>query len=96
MHTIQFISPDPLDHVCRALDAIRKMGFELASLHAEGAAQGGFRICIALDAHDQLTVGTLLERVSSYIGVHDLAYEADCADGSRGTNSSAPDARHKV
>lgn len=77
MHTIAFRSPDPLDHVCRALDAIRKMGFPLASLRVDGEAEGGFRVSIALGAHDLLTVGTLIERVSSCIGVYDLTCALD-------------------
>ena len=72
MHTIAFRSPDPLDHVCRALDVIRKMGFHLASLRVDREAEGGFRVSIALGAHDPLNVGTLIERLSSYIGVYDF------------------------
>ena len=81
MHTIQFSSPDPLDHVCRALDTIRKMGFCLASLRVDEGTGGSFRVSIALDAHDLLTVGTLLARVSSCIGVYDLTCEADGGGG---------------
>jgi hypothetical protein len=77
MHTIAFRSPDPLDHVCRALDAIRKMSFQLASLRVDGEVDGGFRICIKLDGHDVLTPGTLFERVSSCIGVYDLTSSVD-------------------
>ena len=66
MHTLAFRSPDPLDHVCRALDAIRKMGFHLASLRVDSDADGGFRVSIAIDVHELLTVGTLRERVSSF------------------------------
>jgi len=84
MHTIQFSSADPLDHVCRALDTIRKMGFDLASLRVDGEAGSVFRISIALDAHDLLTAGTLLDRVSSCVGVYDLTWHADGASGQRG------------
>ncbi|WP_072385488.1 hypothetical protein [Hyphomicrobium sp. CS1BSMeth3] len=78
MHTLAFRSPDPLDHVCRALDAIRKMGFHLASLRVDSEADGGFRISIAIDVHELLTVGTLRERVSSCIGVYDLTCDIEC------------------
>jgi hypothetical protein len=83
MHTIQFSSADPLDHVCRALDTIRKMGFDLASLRVDGEAERGFRISIALDARGLSTVGTLLERVSGCIGVYDLTCEAEGGAGER-------------
>jgi hypothetical protein len=66
-----------LDHVCRTLDTIRKMGFDLVSLRTDGQAGGGFRVSISIDAHDLLTVGTLVNRVSSYVGVYDLTCEAD-------------------
>ncbi len=80
MHTIAFRSPDPLDHVCRALDTSRKMGFHLASLRVDGEVDGGFRISIALGAHDLLTMETLVERVSTCIGVYDLtcAFDGVC------------------
>lgn len=77
MHTLRFSSSDPLDHVCRALDIIRKMCFDLSSLSVGRVANGGFRIAIMLDVHDRLTVGTLVERVSSFIGVHDLICATD-------------------
>lgn len=92
MHTIQFTSPNPLDHVCRTLDTIRKMGFDLVSLHTDGQAGGGFRVSISLDAHDLLTVGTLVDRVSSYVGVYDLTCEADDASWRHGRTPE--DVRH--
>lgn len=81
MHTIQFSSPNPLDHVCRTLDAIRKMGFALVSLEVNGTADGGFRISIALNTHGLVSVGTLRERVSSCVGVYDVTCEANGGNG---------------
>lgn len=94
MHTIQFSSPDPLDHVCRALDIIRKMGFDLASLRVDERPDGGFRVSITLDVHDLLTVGTLLDRISSCVGVYDLTYEADDVPCRR--DRSTIDVRHSA
>jgi len=77
MHTIAFRSPDPLDHVCRALDAIRKMGFQLSSLRVEEDAEDGFQVSISIGDRDISIVGTLLERVSSCIGVRDVTCEVE-------------------
>jgi hypothetical protein len=77
MRTIAFRSSDPLDHVCRALDAIRKMSIQITSLRVDGEADGGFHICIKFDGQDGLTAGTLFERVSSCIGVYDLTSSDD-------------------
>ncbi len=77
MHTIQFTSPNPLDHVCRVLDAMRKMGFHLEALQVSVAPDGFFRVLVVVETHDLLTIGTLLQRVASCIGVCDLTCEAD-------------------
>lgn len=83
MHTIAFHSPNPLDHVCRALDTVRKMGFQLASLCVEGEADGGFRVCIALEAHDCLNLETLLERLSLCVGVRDVTCDVNNNDATQ-------------
>jgi hypothetical protein len=77
MPIIAFHSSDPLDHVCRALDAVRKMGFQLASLHVEDETEGGFRVCMVVKAHDHLSLETLLARLSSCIGVLGMTCDVD-------------------
>jgi len=71
MYTLQFSSPDPLDHVCRALDTVRKMDLALASLQVDGIGDA-FRVSIALDANDPSSAGRLRERVSSCVGVYEV------------------------
>lgn len=76
MHVIAFHSPNPLDHVCRALDVVRKMDFRLASLRVEDEADSGFRVCIELEARDDVSLETLLARLSSGIGVRNVTCDA--------------------
>ncbi len=77
MHTIQFSSADPLDHVCRALDTIRKMGFDLRALNVGDEEGDTFRISVAFQPRGELTPDTLVERISCYVGVYDLSHRAE-------------------
>ncbi|MFM9847896.1 MAG: hypothetical protein ACKVP3_12135 [Hyphomicrobiaceae bacterium] len=79
MHTIGFDSVNPFDHVCRVLDAIRKMGFAFVSMTVDRKAENTFRISIVFRPCGVLTVGTLVERISSCIGVSDLTHDMSCA-----------------
>jgi len=83
VHTIQFSSADPFDHVCRVLDTIRKMGFDFASLNVGGAAGNAYRISVSFQPRGELTPDTLAERISSCVGVYDLTHSTDCADARR-------------
>jgi hypothetical protein len=74
---LDFRTPDPLDHVCRTLDAMRKMGFDLVNLVVEQATGQTFRVSITFNSHGLLTVGTLIDRVACCVGVHDLTHEAE-------------------
>ena len=79
MHTIVFDSANPLDHVCRALDAIRKMGFAFVAMQVDRKAGNAFRVSIVFQPCGELTVGTLVERMSSCVGVSDLTHDMSCA-----------------
>jgi hypothetical protein len=79
VHTIAFDSTNPFDHVCRSLDAIRKMGFAFVAMKVDGKAGNAFRVSIIFEARGDLTVDTLVERISSCVGVLHLTHDMSCA-----------------
>ena len=83
MHTIGFDSVNPFDHVCRALDAIRKMGFAFVAMQVDRNAGNTFRVSIVFRPCGALTVGTLVDRISSCVGVSDLTHDMSCAQLAR-------------
>jgi acetolactate synthase regulatory subunit len=81
VHQLQFTTADPLDHVCRTLDAMRKMGFGLSGLRVVQGAGDAFRISVDFDANGSATVATLVERLSACVGVEHVAHRgARCSD----------------
>jgi hypothetical protein len=79
VHTIAFDSANPFDHVCRALDAIRKMGFAFVAMTVDGKAGNTFRVSIVFEPRNDLSVATLVERISSCVGVSGLTHDMSCA-----------------
>jgi hypothetical protein len=73
VHTIGFDSVNPFDHVCRALDVIRKMGFALVAMQVNRSTRNTVQPC------GELTVSTLMERISSCVGVSGLTHDMSCA-----------------
>jgi hypothetical protein len=81
MHRIKFSSMDPIDHSCRALDVVRRMGFKLASLHVEPAVGLGFTIAIAVQSRDATAAETLRARIASCVGTDGVRQERDGGAG---------------
>jgi hypothetical protein len=79
VHTIAFESANPFDHVCRALDAIRKMGFAFVAMTVDGKAGNTFRVSIVFEPRGDVTVATLVERIAACVGVSHLAYDMNGA-----------------
>lgn len=75
MHQISFQSADPADHVCRALDVARKMGFELARLSVEPTVPNTFAVAMTFCKGTFPAIETLLARLALMIGVHDVRHE---------------------
>src|SRR5262245_21399024 len=76
MPVIAFSSSDPLDQACRVLDVMRKMGFRLlALLSVDPQVPGAFRVRIAFEPAKTMSANTLVERIASCIGVHDLTHD---------------------
>jgi len=72
LHFAEFRSDEPCTHVPRALDMIRRMGFELRSLSVSDLAPPLFNIRIAFRPVGQLSADTFLERLKQTPGVEDL------------------------
>lgn len=76
MHKLQFTSADPLDHVCRTLDTMRKMGFGLSGLHVQQDADAAYKISFAFDARGSPSVPCLVDKVSACVGVEAVKHDA--------------------
>jgi hypothetical protein len=81
VHKLQFTSADPLDHVCRTLDTMRKMGFGLASLRVQQDAGDAYKVSFDFDSRGSPSVPCLVDKVAACVGVegvkHDSAEVAD-------------------
>lgn len=74
MHQLQFTTADPLDHVCRTLDAMRKMGFGLSGLSVVQDAGEAYRISVDFNAGGSATIASLVERLSACVGVEQVSH----------------------
>lgn len=76
MHRIGFLSPDPLDHACRALDVVRRMGYGIRRFAVEAHGTGAFRVSMDVVERGELSPATLAARISNIPGVTGLTIEA--------------------
>lgn len=76
LHLAEFKSGEPCTHVPRALDMIRRMGFELRGLSVSDYNPPIFNIRIAFRPVGQLSADTLLARLEQTPGVEDLVSSA--------------------
>jgi acetolactate synthase regulatory subunit len=75
VHKLQFTSADPLDHVCRTLDTMRKMGFGLASLRVQQDADAAYKVSFDFDSRGSPSVATLVDRVAACVGVEAVKHD---------------------
>ncbi|MBL8582229.1 MAG: hypothetical protein JNL61_08390 [Rhizobiaceae bacterium] len=68
MYQVEFLTCDALDHLPRALDVIRKMGFALVDLQMK-TAPGGARVHMILDGAGAQSAAVFAERVSVLRGL---------------------------
>lgn len=73
MHTIEFSSAEPQDDLCRALDAMRRMGFRLITVTADRQAAQTFRVLITFESGEELSATALVERIRSCVGFYDVS-----------------------
>lgn len=72
MYDAEFFTRDALDHLPRALDVIRKMGFDLLDLRMT-AASGGARVQLRLDGASPQSAVIFAERVSVLRGLEQFS-----------------------
>ena len=64
MQSISFGTPEPFDHVPRALDILRTMGFGLQALSIERASDGSYRVDLRYEPKGALPAQTFLDRLA--------------------------------
>lgn len=75
MHRTEFFTHDALDHLPRALDVIRKMGFALHDVQMK-AVPGGARVCLMFDGATEQAATIFAERVSVLRGIERFSIRA--------------------
>jgi len=71
-HRIEFSTPDPADHICRALDVMRKMCFELIAFRLSRNALGEFAVGIEFLQRGSLSAEILVHRFKGFIGTTEV------------------------
>ena len=69
---LRFFTSDPLDHCARALDVVRRMGFELVSVSASPAPSATFLIRVNFVPVGDRPPHILASRISGFIGVTEV------------------------
>ena len=81
-HCIRFVSACPYDHLGRALDALRQMGFVLKELRLS-VRDGVAEIVLSFASNGHHAVDALLRRLACLVGVTRLETQPT-ENGSRG------------
>lgn len=68
MYRAEFFTIDALDHLPRALDVLRKMGFSLLDLRLTAVA-GGARVHLVMDGATPRSAAIFAERISVLRGL---------------------------
>jgi hypothetical protein len=83
MQAISFGTPEPFDHVPRALDILRTMGFGLHGLSIEKADDGVYRVHLRYEPRGELPAQTFLDRLARNAKLSSvLVHRADTENGS--------------
>ena len=83
MQSITFGTAEPLDHVTRALDILRTMGFGLQGLSIEKAGDDSFRVELRYEPRGDLPEQTFLDRLARNTNLSSvLIHRADAVAGS--------------
>ena len=72
VHMLRFSTPDPLDHFPRALDVVRRMGFDFVSVWAQPAPSARFLVRLNFVPNGDKPPSSLANRISAFIGVTDV------------------------
>ena len=72
VHALCFLTPDPLNHCARALDVVRRMGFDFIGLQAGHTSNDSFLVQVKFLPVGVLSPQVLAERVSTFVGVSEV------------------------
>ncbi|MDR5651483.1 hypothetical protein [Ruixingdingia sedimenti] len=72
MHYTSFLSAEPIDHLPRALDELRRIGFGLCGVEMAPERQGPARVRIMFHPQGVIAPETFLARVARIPGVDAL------------------------
>ena len=98
MARVSFRTIDPCDHVSRALDFVRKMGFTLRDLQVSPGREETFHVVLSIEVAGELTVMTLVHRIRNLVGVSVVECDDEpvfCARAD-GLLTCAPNVDHEV
>jgi acetolactate synthase regulatory subunit len=77
VHALRFFTPDPLDHCARALDVVRRMGFDLVSVSARPTPGASFLVHMNFVPFGEMPPRVLADRVSRFVGVSGVELDAE-------------------
>ena len=77
VHSLRFFTPDPLDHCARALDVVRRMGFDLVSLRARPTTSASFLVHVNFVPLGELSPRVLADRVAAFVGVSGVELQTE-------------------
>ena len=98
MARVSFRTVDPCDHVSRALDFVRQMGFTLRDLQVSPGREETFHVVLSIEVAGELTVMTLVHRIRNLVGVSVVECDDEpvfCARAD-GLLTCAPNVDHEV
>lgn len=72
MEKVQFRTLQPCDHIARALDVLRTMGFELETLDMRREDRGHYEVLLGYQPRGQLSHQTFLSRLARLRGLQFL------------------------
>lgn len=72
MEFVKLRTPDPLEHLPRTLDILRRMGFHLNSATVESDADMSWSLKIFYEQRGHLSAATFVERIRQIPGVRQV------------------------
>jgi hypothetical protein len=76
MYSVSFSTDLPYDHLQRAIDTVRRMGFQLASASLR-VDKDRARVLLTYDCAGSLSAATLHRRIEEMPGIADVRFDAE-------------------
>ncbi len=73
MELVRYRTSEPLEHLPRALDILRRMGFDLDSTEVVNGGRDEWHVRIRYQVRGHLSADTFVERVRQIPGVRDVS-----------------------